>query len=67
MTMQAIEIHPVYKQVLKDSFGGIMYNVSNLSKYDSKEVLELWDNMTIQEQNASGGIMKGAIGFLKGE
>ena len=64
--LQEIEENETYKQVLKDSFGGVLYNVANQDKYDSAEVLRLWDNLTPQEQNAAGGIMTGAIGFLKG-
>lgn len=56
----------VYKQVIKDSMGGIMYNVANRGKYDSAEVLELWDSLTPQEQGAVNGIVKGAINFLRG-
>lgn len=58
-----IKNHPVYKQVLADSFGGVMYNVAN--KYESGEVLSLWDSLTEAEQGSVGGIMKGAINFLK--
>lgn len=65
--MDAIENNEVYKQVLADSFGGVMYNVANQGKYNASEVLELWDSLTESEKSASGGIMKGAINFLQGE
>jgi hypothetical protein len=64
--IQVIESNEVYKQVLKDSFGGVLYNVANRDKYDSTEVLRLWDNLTPQEKNAADGIMTGAIHFLEG-
>jgi hypothetical protein len=65
--MNEIQNNPVYKQVLAESFGGIMYNVANRNKYDSAQVLQLWDNLSKQEQSAAGGIMKGAINSLKGD
>lgn len=67
MTIEHIRIHPVYKQVLADSFGGIMYDVANQGKYDTTEILQLWDQLTEAQQGLTDGIMKGAINFLKGE
>lgn len=67
MTITLIKDHPVYKQVMADSFGGIMYNVDNIGKYDSAELLSLWDNMDDGEKSAADGIVKGAMSFLKGE
>lgn len=64
--LEELTDNEVYKQVLRDSFGGVLYNVANQGKYDSTEVLELWDNMTPQEQGAVNGIIKGAINFLQG-
>ena len=67
MTIQTIENNATYKQVLTDSVGGLMYNLGNKGKYDAKEVLTLWDNLPETEKDVAGGIMKGAIDFLKGE
>lgn len=64
---QYIENHPVYKQVLNDSFGGIMYTAGKHTIYDSADIIIAWDNMSESDQNACGGIMKGAMGFLKGD
>ncbi len=64
--MKDIENNEVYKQVLKDSSGGVMYNVANRDKYDTTELLTLWDNLSDAEKNSVGGIMKGAINFLQG-
>lgn len=66
-TIQQIESNEVYQEVLKDSFGGVLYNVANRDKYDSEEVLKLWDQLSPSEQSAAGGIMKGAMHFLKEE
>ena len=66
-TIQDIQNNTTYQQVISDSFGGCMYNTENLEKYDSTEVLKLWDDLSESEKQASGGIMKGAISFLKGE
>ena len=62
-----IKTHPTMVQILADSFGGVMYNVANLDKYDTSELLALWDKLTPSEQESSGGIISGAINFIKGE
>ena len=65
MTKQEqIESNEVYKQILEDSTGGIMYDVDNEGKYDAKEILKLWVSMTPSERSSAGGIMKGAINFV---
>jgi hypothetical protein len=66
-TLQDILDNETYKQVLKDSFGGVMYNVANKGKYDAKEILETWENLLPGERSAAGGIVNGAINFLKGD
>ena len=65
-TIQQIEQSPVYKQILADSFGGIMYDVANRGKYDTAEIVELWERLTPAEQESAGGIMKGAFNFIEG-
>ena len=64
-TIQQIEQHPTYKQILADSFGGIMYDVANRGKYDTAEIVELWEQLTPAEQDSADGIMKGAFNFIK--
>lgn len=59
-TIEQIKNHPVYKQILSDSFGGVMYDVAN--KYDTTELLELWRNLDSLE--SVNGIMKGVFAFL---
>ena len=67
-TIDQIKNHPTYKAVLNDSFGGCIYNVANRNKYEgAQSVINLWESMTPSEQGVAGGIMKGAISFLKGE
>jgi hypothetical protein len=61
----AIQEHPVYKQILADSFGGIMYNLANCNKYETAELLELWNSLPSSMQEAGGGIMRGAMNFIK--
>lgn len=63
--IDAIENHPVYKQVLKDSLGGILYDVADIGKYDATEVLALWNSLNDSWKSASGGIMNGAMNFLQ--
>ncbi|WP_336794414.1 hypothetical protein [Gordonia malaquae] len=64
-TITDIQEHPVMKEVLNDSFGGVMYNVANRGKYDATDLLEQWDTLSQGEQDAAGGILRGAIGFLR--
>lgn len=67
---EQIQQHKTYQQVLADSFGGCIYNVANLGIYDQEgveQVLRLWDSMDANEKSISGGIMRGAIAFLRGE
>ena len=64
-TIETIQQSPVYKQILADSFGGIMYNVANRGKYDTAEIVELWQSLSEAERDSVGGIMKGAFNFIK--
>ena len=64
-TIQQIEQHPTYKQILADSFGGIMYDVANRGKYDTAEIVELWQSLSEAERESVDGIMKGAFNFIK--
>lgn len=54
------------KEILKDSFGGVIYDLSNKDKYDTTELIKLWDSLTGAEQETVGGLIKGAINFVKG-
>ena len=64
-TIERIQQHPTYKQILADSFGGIMYDVANRGKYDTAEIVELWQSLSEAERDSVGGIMKGAFNFIK--
>ena len=64
-TIETIQQHPTYKQILADSFGGIMYDVANRGKYDTAEIVGLWEQLTPAERESVGGIMKGAFNFIK--
>jgi len=64
--MQHIKEHPVMKEIIKDSFGGVIYNVANRDKYDTKELLEEWEKLTPAEKESADGIVKGAINFISG-
>ena len=63
---EQIKANEVYKQVIKDAYGGAMYNVANRGKYDDKEIISIWQSMTQSEKDGSDGILKGAMGFLLG-
>jgi len=57
-----IKANPVYKQVIKDSHGGVIYNTANIGKYDATEILALWEQ--VEHKNSQDGIIKGAMNFL---
>ena len=63
--MNTIKRHPVMVQVLKDAYGGIMYNVANRDKYDTAELLAIWDGLDASEKEGADGLITGAINFLK--
>lgn len=65
--IEKIVSSPVYKQILADSFGGIVYDVANRNKYDAKELIDLWNSMTDAQKSGCNGIIKGVFNFLKGE
>lgn len=65
--VNAISENPVMQQILADSFGGIMYNTANQHKYDTTNLLSLWNTLTPAEQDLAGGILKGAISFIQDE
>lgn len=66
-TIEAITSHEVYKQILKDSIGGVMYNVANKGKYDDIEIKALWHSLSNTQQSAQDGIMAGVFNFLDRE
>tara|TARA_R110000822_G_scaffold127454_1_gene262939 strand:- start:5737 stop:5952 length:216 start_codon:yes stop_codon:yes gene_type:complete len=63
--LQPITENETYKQILKDSFGGIMYPEGTQKNYDTKELLKLWDELEPVYREASGGITNGVFNFLK--
>ena len=64
-TIETIQQHSVYKQILADSFGGVMYDIANRGKYDTAEIVKLWERLTPAEREGVGGIMEGAFNFIK--
>ena len=42
-----------------------MYDVANRDKYDTTEIVELWQSLSEAERDSVCGIMKGAINFIK--
>ena len=61
-----IKDNAVMQQILKDSFGGVMYNVANRDKYDTTELLKEWNAMTLSEQESENGLITGAMNFIQG-
>lgn len=65
--MDKIKDNEVLKQVLKDSFGGVMYNVANRNKYNADEIIAEWNNLSDNEKASYDGIINGAMNFLTGK
>lgn len=63
--LQTILNDPVYQQVVRESYGGVMYNVANRGLYEADEIISIWDSMTAFEKESADGITKGALSFLK--
>lgn len=66
-SIETIKNHPVMEEILKDSFWGVIYDVANRWKYDTEEVLSLWDELNSSEKESAGWIIKWAIHFLQGK
>lgn len=66
-TIDKIINNATYKQIIKDSFGGIMYDIANRDKYDTTELLTLWNSLTPYEKESVNGIMDGAMNFISGK
>lgn len=64
-TLQAIKENETFKQILKDSFGGIMYTEGTQKKYNSTEILNLWESLPNTYKEYAGGIVSGVFRFLK--
>lgn len=62
--IQQIQKDPVYNQILKDSFGGIIFVEGTQSKYNASNILKLWNETPEAVKESSGGIMKGVFNFL---
>lgn len=62
--MNNITKNEVFLQILDDSCGGLMYDVANKGKYDTAELVELWQNLPASQQEAAGGIVKGVFDFI---
>jgi len=59
--MKTFTENPVYKQVLADSFGGIMYDVANKGKYDGAELAAEMEAYGVERLD---GIAKGVYEFV---
>ncbi len=60
----SIESDEAYKQIMTDSFGGIMYDVANKDKYNVEDLKKIYDSVEPYELQSMGGIMKGALHFV---
>jgi len=65
LTIETILNNEVYKKILADSFGGIMYQEGTQASYKADELLKLWDELPEADKEASGGITQGVFNFLK--
>ena len=62
---QEIRNNETMKQILADSFGGVMYKVANRDKYETTELLAKWDELSEGEKESMDGLINGAINFIK--
>jgi len=62
--IQKLKDNETLKAILRDSMGGIMYNVANKNKYDSVELLKVYNSLNQEEKETLGGIIEGAIKFI---
>ena len=65
--IKKIQESQVYQEILNDSFGGVMYNIANQDKYDTKELLELWNYWSDYDRSCADWIVKGAMDFIQGK
>lgn len=63
-TLEDLQSHPIYKKILDESMGGVMYNEADKGKYDVSELLEIWNSLDAGQRESAGGITKGLIGFI---
>jgi hypothetical protein len=57
---------PLYKQILDDSMGGIMYNVADYTKYNKEDLQKLYSKWEkLKNKDSANGITKGAMDFIK--
>lgn len=61
--MKKFSENPVYKKVLADSFGGIMYDLAKQGTYDADGLIAEMEAYGIERLD---GIEKGAYDFLTG-
>jgi len=57
-----IKATAVYKQIMLDSFDGTTYCISNQGKYETSEILSLWDQVKNKHRTESG--MKEMVDFI---
>jgi len=62
--VKKLKEHKVLKEIIKDSFGGVCY-MEDSSKYDTKELLNIYGLLTDVEKESLDGIIKGAINYIK--
>ena len=63
---EKLKANPIMQAILADSFGGVMYNVANRDKYNSDELLKVWNRLSESEKSSCDGIVTGAIHFIQG-
>ncbi len=58
-----IKSDDVYKQIMADTHGGIMYSHGKV--YAGNHLIKLWNETTASNRESAGGIVRGAIEHLK--
>lgn len=67
--VEEIKKMETYKQILKDSFGGIMYDVANKNKYptDINQEFNKLESLGFDIWTTTDGIFRGVHGFIMKE
>jgi FixJ family two-component response regulator len=62
--VERLKNNKVLKEIIKDSFGGVMYVQKDKSKYDTKELISIYNLLTSDEKDLLDGVTTGAINYI---
>lgn len=65
--LKEVETLQVIKDIKSESFGGIMFTVGSLAKYDKKDLQEAKQKLDIIGDDNLNGVLKGIKNFINEE